>query len=155
MYGAHTPHLQNIAIKVLSLTCSLSECEHNLSTFEYIHSKKRSRLEHQKFQDLVYVKYNQALMNAISIDIDDINEWIVGELDGEGEDAEMNWFLMMIDVSATRVAEHLKYTKRPTQMQRRDEHELSQDEGEEEHNSSCNGSDEDNDMELEEDEEDY
>ncbi|RDX65654.1 hypothetical protein CR513_55670, partial [Mucuna pruriens] len=57
----HTPHLQNIAIEVLSLTCSSLGCEHNWSTFEHIHSKKRSRLEHQKLQDLTYVKYIQAL----------------------------------------------------------------------------------------------
>ncbi|RDY06914.1 hypothetical protein CR513_09037, partial [Mucuna pruriens] len=95
MYGAHTLHLQNIIIKVLSLTCSSSGCERNWSTFEHIHSKKRSKLEHQKLQDLVYVKYNQALheryeyRDPIALnDIDESNEWIVGELDGEGEDVE-------------------------------------------------------------------
>ncbi|KAK2397863.1 hypothetical protein QL285_059395 [Trifolium repens] len=61
MYGNHCPHLQSIAIKVLSLTCSSSGCERNWSTFEHIHSKKRSKLEHQRLQDLVFVKYNQAL----------------------------------------------------------------------------------------------
>ncbi|RDY09076.1 hypothetical protein CR513_06624, partial [Mucuna pruriens] len=73
--------------------------------------------------------------------------------------------------SATGAAEPLKYTRRKTQMQRtmvastsnkekgkgvveeEDADELNQDEGEEEYNSSCNGSDED--IELEEDEEDY
>ena len=58
-----------------------------------IHSKKRSRLEHQKFQDLVYVKYNQALLDRFEChdvidpialnDIDDSNEWLLGELEGE------------------------------------------------------------------------
>ncbi|RDX89127.1 hypothetical protein CR513_29184, partial [Mucuna pruriens] len=98
MYGAHTLDLQNLAIKVLCLTCSLSRCDHNWSTFEHIHSKKRSRLEYQKLQELVYVKYNQALqeryecrdlINPIVLnDIDDNNEWIVGELDVDGEDVE-------------------------------------------------------------------
>ncbi|RDX74927.1 hypothetical protein CR513_45262, partial [Mucuna pruriens] len=41
------------------------------------------------------------------------------------------------------------------ETEKEDADELSQDEGEEEYNSSCNGSDEDNDIELEEDEEDY
>ncbi|RDY12113.1 hypothetical protein CR513_03138, partial [Mucuna pruriens] len=35
MYGAHTPHLQNLTIK--------------------IHLKKRNRLEHQKLQELIYI----------------------------------------------------------------------------------------------------
>ncbi|XP_028215234.1 uncharacterized protein LOC114397379 [Glycine soja] len=93
LYGGKTPHLQTIAIKVLSLTCSSSGCESNWSTFEHIHSKKRSRLEHQKLQDLVYVKYNQALLDRFKChdvidpialnDIDDSNEWLLGELEGE------------------------------------------------------------------------
>ncbi|RDX94347.1 hypothetical protein CR513_23285, partial [Mucuna pruriens] len=107
------------------------------------------------------------------------NEWIVGELDGEGEDAKDELVfnddvLTWRDVaSAIGAAEPLKYTRRQTQMQRtvvastsnkekgkgvveeEDAADLSQDEGEEEYNSSCNESDEDNDIELEEDEEDY
>ncbi|KAL5134283.1 hypothetical protein HKD37_03G007472 [Glycine soja] len=91
--GGKTPHLQTIAIKILSLTCSSSGCERNWSTFEHIHSKKRSRLEHQKLQDLVYVKYNQDLLDRFEChdvihpialnDIDDNNEWLLGELEGE------------------------------------------------------------------------
>ncbi|XP_028223583.1 uncharacterized protein LOC114405121 [Glycine soja] len=91
--GGKTPHLQTIAIKILSLTCSSSGCERNWSTFEHIHSKKRSRLEHQKLQDLVYVKYNQTLLDRFEChdvihpialnDIDDNNEWLLGELEGE------------------------------------------------------------------------
>ncbi|RDX80347.1 hypothetical protein CR513_39108, partial [Mucuna pruriens] len=108
MYGAHTPHLQNIVIKILS--------------------KKRSRLEYQKLQDLIYVEYNQALHEATSVvkDIGDSNEWIVGELDGEGEDAEDAEDELIFDddvltsrnvASATRTFEPLKYTRRQTQMQ--------------------------------------
>ncbi|KAL5149633.1 hypothetical protein HKD37_13G036419 [Glycine soja] len=88
LYGGKTPHLQTIVIKVLSLTCSTSRCKRNWSTFEHIHSKKRSRLEHQKLQDLVYVKYNQALLDRFEChdvidpialnDIDDSNEWLLG-----------------------------------------------------------------------------
>ncbi|RDX64056.1 hypothetical protein CR513_57432, partial [Mucuna pruriens] len=167
MYGAHTPHLQNLDIKVLSLTCSSPECGRNWSTFEHIHSKKRM-LEHQKLQDLVYVKYNQALheryecrdlIDPIALkDIDVSNEWIVRKLDGDGEDAEDD--LVFDDVaSAIGTTKPLKYTRRQTQMQRavvastskkekgkevveeEDEDESSQDEGEEEYNSSSNESD--------------
>ncbi|XP_027340633.1 F-box/WD-40 repeat-containing protein At3g52030 isoform X2 [Abrus precatorius] len=35
-YGVRTPHLQNTAIRVLSLTCSSSGCERNWSTFEHV-----------------------------------------------------------------------------------------------------------------------
>ncbi|RDX76559.1 hypothetical protein CR513_43432, partial [Mucuna pruriens] len=138
-----------------------------------IHSKKRSRLEHQKLQDLVYVKYNQALheryecrdlIDHIALnDIDDNNEWIMGELDGEGEDAEDELVfdddvLTWRDVaSATRAAEPLKFNneKGKRVVEEEDADELSQDEGEEEYNSSCNESDEDNDIELEDGKEDY
>ncbi|RDY03700.1 hypothetical protein CR513_12677, partial [Mucuna pruriens] len=110
-------------------------CEHNWNTFEHV--------------------------------IDDSNELIVGEL--VFDDDVLTWR----DVArATRAAEPLKYTRRQTQIQRtvvaftskkekgkevveeEDEDESSQDEGEEEYNFNCNGSDEYNDMELEEDEED-
>ncbi|RDY06911.1 hypothetical protein CR513_09044, partial [Mucuna pruriens] len=153
MYGAHTPHMQNIAIKILSSTCNSWGCE------------CKSKLEHQRLQDLVYVKYNQVLhecyecrdlINPIALnDIDDSNKWIVGELDGNGEDAKDELVfdddvLTWRDIaSATRTAEPLKYTRRQTQMQRTvvastskkekgkgvveedDKDESSQDEGEE------------------------
>lgn len=60
-YGCGAPNLQKLAIRVLSQTCSSSGCERNWSVFEHIHSKKRNRLEHQKLNDLVYVRYNLRL----------------------------------------------------------------------------------------------
>ncbi|KAJ1410141.1 Ribonuclease H-like superfamily [Sesbania bispinosa] len=61
-----------------------------------IHSKKRNKLDHKKLHDLVYVKYNQLLkqrynlrdeIDPISLnDIDECNEWLVGEMDGNDED---------------------------------------------------------------------
>ena len=61
-----------------------------------IHSKKRNRLEHQNLQDLVYIKYNQALKerfncddvtNPIQVDefLDD-SEWVLGEGEGGFDD---------------------------------------------------------------------
>ncbi|KAK1375547.1 hypothetical protein POM88_031740 [Heracleum sosnowskyi] len=44
-YGAETPNLQMMAMKILSLTSSSSGCERNWSTFEGIHTKKRNRLD--------------------------------------------------------------------------------------------------------------
>ncbi|KAK4271022.1 hypothetical protein QN277_019778 [Acacia crassicarpa] len=96
-YGAQVPELRNIAVRVLGLTCSASRCECNWSTFEHIHSKKRSRLEHQRLQDLVFIKYNQGLKERFESrdlidpivlnDIDESNEWLVGEVD-EGAENE-------------------------------------------------------------------
>ena len=93
-----------------------------------IHSKKRNRLEHRRLHDLVYVKYNQALKRRYSLkdevdpislnDIDECNEWLVGEMDEddevgnervfEGDDA-LNWE----DVyRASGVGEPRIYTRR-------------------------------------------
>ncbi|CAK8538852.1 unnamed protein product [Lathyrus sativus] len=62
-YGTEAPSLQKLAIQILSQTCSASGCERNWSVFEHIHSKKRNRLEHQKLNDLVFVRYNLRLQN--------------------------------------------------------------------------------------------
>jgi hypothetical protein len=59
-----------------------------------IHSKKRNRLEHKRLHNLVYVKYNQALLRRYNYmdEIDPIslgniedscNEWLVGMMDGD------------------------------------------------------------------------
>ncbi|RHN59172.1 putative HAT dimerization domain, ribonuclease H-like domain-containing protein [Medicago truncatula] len=37
LYGCQAPHLQKLAIRVLSQTCSSSGCERNWSVFEHIH----------------------------------------------------------------------------------------------------------------------
>ncbi|KAL2320021.1 hypothetical protein Fmac_028990 [Flemingia macrophylla] len=132
MYGGQTPQLKILAIKVLSLTCSSSGCERNWSTFEHIHSKKRSKLEHQKLQDLVFVKYNQALQERFECqdgidpiilkDVDDVdNEWMLGESD-LNDDVEDDLvfdddILTWRDVAqASGAGEPLKYTRRQTQV---------------------------------------
>ncbi|KAH7681554.1 Ribonuclease H-like protein [Dioscorea alata] len=96
-FGNSTPNLQQLAIKILSLTCSVVGCERNWSVFENIHTKKRNRLEHQRLRNLVFVKYNQRLkarydmqdvIDPISLnDIDDCSEWLVGEM-GDNVDNE-------------------------------------------------------------------
>ncbi|XP_057831660.2 uncharacterized protein LOC131042327 [Cryptomeria japonica] len=60
-YGAGTPNLQKIAIRVLSQPCSASGCEQNWSVFESIHTKKRNRLSQKRLNDLVFVRYNLCL----------------------------------------------------------------------------------------------
>nr|KYP32656.1 hypothetical protein KK1_046594 [Cajanus cajan] len=125
-YGGHTPQLQNLAIKVLSLTCSSSGCKGNWSTFEH-----RSKPEHQKLQDLVFIKYNQALQEHFKCwdvidpivlnDVDDNNEWMLGgDLDDDGDIEDGLVFddvLTSTDVAeATWASEPLQYTRRQTQV---------------------------------------
>ncbi|RVX21622.1 hypothetical protein CK203_002250 [Vitis vinifera] len=104
-YEASAPNLQRFAMKVLNLTCSALGCEQNWSIFENIHNKRRNRLDHQRLNDLVYIKYNRALkrrcnerntIDPISLkDINDSNEWLIGRMkdedshEDEDEDGDM------------------------------------------------------------------
>jgi len=60
-YGGEGKELRKIAMKILSLTCSATGCERNWSTFDQVHTKRRNRLEQQRLNALVYVKYNLQL----------------------------------------------------------------------------------------------
>ncbi|KAK8661575.1 hypothetical protein V6N13_091173 [Hibiscus sabdariffa] len=61
-----------------------------------IHSKKRNRLTQSRLNDLVYVKYNRALIQRFNLrdkidpialkDIDDSNEWLTGKTPGQAQD---------------------------------------------------------------------
>ena len=58
-----------------------------------IHSKRRNRLDHQRLNDLVYIKYNRALKrrynehntnDPISLKgMDNSNEWLIGRMEDE------------------------------------------------------------------------
>ncbi|KAL6501579.1 hypothetical protein OROGR_026712 [Orobanche gracilis] len=80
-----TPELSGFAIRVLSLTCSASGCERNWSTFESIHTKKRNRLEHQRLNALVFVKYNFKLRERSIRRRDKIDSIVVDEIDSDDE----------------------------------------------------------------------
>ncbi|RDX65806.1 hypothetical protein CR513_55501, partial [Mucuna pruriens] len=60
MYRTHTPHLRNLVIKVLSLTCSLSGYESNWSTFEHENGKRvvEEEDEDESSQDEGEEEYN-------------------------------------------------------------------------------------------------
>ncbi|KAK9143314.1 hypothetical protein Syun_012714 [Stephania yunnanensis] len=66
-YGYEVPTLQRVAIRILSQPCSSYWCRWNWNTFENMHTKKRNRVEQDKFNDLVYVHCNLRLQ-AISQD---------------------------------------------------------------------------------------
>ncbi|KAG5549643.1 hypothetical protein RHGRI_014824 [Rhododendron griersonianum] len=57
-FGEECKELQRLAIRVLSGTCSATGCERNWSIFDIVHSKRRNRLETQRMNALVFVKYN-------------------------------------------------------------------------------------------------
>ncbi|XP_039778171.1 uncharacterized protein LOC120645455 [Panicum virgatum] len=63
LYGTETPALQSMATRILSLTSSSSGCERNWSWFEGIHTKKRNRLTTIRLNKLVYIQFNNRLMN--------------------------------------------------------------------------------------------
>ncbi|KAL7246676.1 hypothetical protein ACSBR2_001727 [Camellia fascicularis] len=56
-FGNNYPDLQKFATRILSQCYIATRCERNWSTFEFIHFKKRNRLEY----DLFYVRYNLKL----------------------------------------------------------------------------------------------
>ncbi|RVW95080.1 hypothetical protein CK203_025669 [Vitis vinifera] len=84
-FGGSTPELQKFAIRVLSLTCSASGCERNWSTFESIYTKKRNRLEHQRLNALVYVRYNTRLRERSLQRKQNVDPILVEEIDSDDE----------------------------------------------------------------------
>lgn len=60
-HGINCLELQRIATRILSQTCSSFGCEHNWSTFDQIHSRRRNRLAQKRLNDLIYVHYNLRL----------------------------------------------------------------------------------------------
>jgi hypothetical protein len=60
-YGSKTPKLQSFVIKALSQVIIPLACERNWCTFEFIHSKKCSRLTSKRTTNLVFVFNNLCL----------------------------------------------------------------------------------------------
>ena len=67
MFASDTPHLQQLALRIVSQCASSSGCERNWSTFALIHMKVRNRLSQEKLHKLLYVNYNlQIRMRDVS-----------------------------------------------------------------------------------------
>ncbi|KAM0893956.1 hypothetical protein ACQ4PT_024842 [Festuca glaucescens] len=56
-YGGRAIDLQRFSKRIVSLCASSSGCERNWSAFEFIHTKKRNRLQHRILNDNVFVSY--------------------------------------------------------------------------------------------------
>ncbi|CAM8908984.1 unnamed protein product [Rhodiola kirilowii] len=99
-FGGDTIELGLFAKRIVGLCCSSSGCERNWSTFEFIHTKKRNRLEHQRLNDLVYVQYNRKIATRFQkrrennkkfnpLVLEEFqwdNEWVNGDVVDPGDD---------------------------------------------------------------------
>lgn len=86
-YGAETPELQALAIRILSQTMSSSSLEQLWSSFSHIHSKKRNRLGQEKTNDLVYVSSNLKLLaRATTTRADPFIKWRLDDDDDDDVD---------------------------------------------------------------------
>ncbi|GJT31913.1 putative hAT dimerization domain, ribonuclease H-like superfamily protein [Tanacetum coccineum] len=65
-YGSETPELTDVAKKVLSQPISSSYAERNWSTYSYIHSVKRNRLNNKRAKKLVYIHSNIRLLSRFT-----------------------------------------------------------------------------------------
>ncbi|PKA63245.1 hypothetical protein AXF42_Ash017713 [Apostasia shenzhenica] len=66
IYGASTPLLQQLAMRLLGQPSSSSYCERNWSTYSFIHSMRRNKIQPQRAEDLVYVHNNLRLLSRRS-----------------------------------------------------------------------------------------
>ena len=86
VYGVGHPELQQLAVKVLSQVTSACSCERNWSTYDFIHNKKRNRLNPKRARDLVYAFTNIRLAESMQ---DSAGEQFVGwDEEDEDEDEE-------------------------------------------------------------------
>ncbi|XP_076940676.1 uncharacterized protein LOC143609948 [Bidens hawaiensis] len=72
LYGKRTRNLQQLAIRVLSLTCSASGCERNWSTFKHYNYMIKNRCDSDVVNDAIS-----------SNGIDHSNEWLIGKMDDD------------------------------------------------------------------------
>nr|KYP38813.1 hypothetical protein KK1_039915 [Cajanus cajan] len=66
MHGSSAPLLQKLSLKLLVQPSSSSCCERNWSTYSFIHSLKRNKLNPKRAEDLVYVHTNLRLLSRKS-----------------------------------------------------------------------------------------
>ncbi|KAI5057894.1 hypothetical protein GOP47_0027909 [Adiantum capillus-veneris] len=75
-YGGDGPHLQRLAVRVLSQACTTSCLEQLWSVYSHIASKKRNRLGVQRANDLVFVSANlRMLAKSVTHKADPFTEW--------------------------------------------------------------------------------
>jgi hypothetical protein len=65
-YGSETPDLAAVAIRVLSQPISSSSAERIWSTYEFIHSAKRNKLNSKNVYKLVYIHSNLRFLSRVT-----------------------------------------------------------------------------------------
>ena len=98
-FGAQTPLLQALAFRLLGQPSSSSCAERNWSTYSFIHSLRRDRLNPSRAQDLVFIHNNLRLLsrNSDQYEAEKTKMWDVG---GDGFDSmEDVGFLEFADLS--------------------------------------------------------
>lgn len=74
LYGGAAPEFYSLTLKVLSQSVNNSFAERCWSTFSYIHSCKRNRLNVQRDEKLVFVHYNRRLLTRCRDDYETTNK---------------------------------------------------------------------------------
>ncbi|KAF8392528.1 hypothetical protein HHK36_022871 [Tetracentron sinense] len=91
-YGASTPHLQQLACRILSLTCSASGCERNWSVFEHASgaNERRVRPTRSRLQSLQRDVDDEPLADETESDEEEqyIEEADNNDLDGDDDEIE-------------------------------------------------------------------
>ena len=80
MHDGEYPELPKVAIRVTAMVSSAGACERVWSAFDFVHSKKRNRLDPDRAQDLVYVFTNKRLQRRAAKS-EAFAEWHAGEED--------------------------------------------------------------------------
>ena len=78
MHGGEYPELQQVAVRILAMVSSAGACERIWSAYDFVHSKKRNRLDPDRVEDLVYVFTNKWLQKRAQKS-ELLAEWHKGE----------------------------------------------------------------------------
>ena len=89
MYGGAAPELYSLAIRVLSQSVNTSCAERCWSTYSYIHSVKRNRLNNDRAEKLVFVHYNHRLLSRNREDYESFKNWDMYDEDANIEEDVM------------------------------------------------------------------
>ena len=81
--GNDWPLLQQVALRVFSMSCSSAASERNCSTFGFIHTKLRNSLTDDRVMKLVYIKTNALQLS------DQLLKQHVEDIDSEEEESLM------------------------------------------------------------------
>ena len=87
MHGGEYPELQIVAVKVTAMVSSAGACKRVWSAFDFVHSKKRNRLDPDRANDLVYCFTNKRLQRRAAKS-EAFAEWHRGEEEAEDSEAE-------------------------------------------------------------------